>query len=160
MTDLFDRYRVIDVDTHLTEPPDVWTARMPTALHDRVPHIERRDGQDVWVADGERLGAPGYYSMAGWDGVMPASIPPTYDDIAPAMYDAKARVALLDEEGIQAQVLYPNVGGFGNGYFCASATGSSRVAACGPTTTSSPTGAASRPTGSSPSPRCRSGTST
>ena len=45
MTDLFDRHRVIDVDTHLTEPPDVWTARMPTALHDRVPHIERRDGR-------------------------------------------------------------------------------------------------------------------
>ena len=83
MADLFDRYRVIDVDTHLTEPPDVWTARMPAALHDQVPHIERHDGQDVWVAGGERLGAPGYYSMAGWDGVLPASIPTTYDDIAP-----------------------------------------------------------------------------
>jgi predicted TIM-barrel fold metal-dependent hydrolase len=117
VTDLFDRFRVIDVDTHLTEPPDVWTARMPAAMHDRVPHIERQDGQDVWMADGERLGAPGYYSMAGWDGVLPASIPLTYDDIAPAMYDAKARVAKLDEEGIRAQVLYPNVGGFGNGYF-------------------------------------------
>ncbi len=33
------------------------------------------------------------------------------------MYDPSARVALLDEQGIQAQVLYPNVGGFGNGYF-------------------------------------------
>ena len=28
-TDLFDRVRVIDVDTHLTEPPDVWTGRTP-----------------------------------------------------------------------------------------------------------------------------------
>ena len=28
-TDLFDRFAVIDVDTHLTEPPDVWTARVP-----------------------------------------------------------------------------------------------------------------------------------
>ena len=117
VTDLFDRYRVIDVDTHLTEPPDVWTARMPAAMHDQVPHIERHDGQDVWVAGGERLGAPGYYSMAGWDGVLPASIPMTYEDIAPSMYDAAARVALLDEQGIEAQVLYPNVGGFGNGYF-------------------------------------------
>ncbi len=32
--DLFDRHRVIDVDTHLTEPPDVWTARVP-ATHAR-----------------------------------------------------------------------------------------------------------------------------
>ncbi|HEY3723004.1 MAG TPA: amidohydrolase family protein [Acidimicrobiia bacterium] len=117
MTDLFDRYRVIDVDTHLTEPPDVWTARMPSTLRDRVPHIERVDGRDVWMADGNYIGAPGFYSMAGFDGVLPAKIPATYDEIAPAMYDAAARVRLLDEQGIEAQVLYPNVGGFGNGYF-------------------------------------------
>ncbi|MET0910583.1 MAG: amidohydrolase family protein [Ilumatobacteraceae bacterium] len=116
-TDLFTRHAVIDVDTHLTEPPDVWTARTPRAMHEQVPHIERIDGKDVWMAGGERLGAPGYYSMAGWDGVMPASIPETYDDIEPAMYDSSARLRFLDAEGIHAQVLYPNVGGFGNGYF-------------------------------------------
>jgi predicted TIM-barrel fold metal-dependent hydrolase len=55
--------------------------------------------------------------MAGHDGVMPASIPNTFDDIAPAMYDASARIEFLDAEGIDAQILYPNVGGFGNGYF-------------------------------------------
>jgi predicted TIM-barrel fold metal-dependent hydrolase len=117
MPDLFDRFQVIDVDTHLTEPPDVWTARMPVALHDRIPHVERIDGRDVWMADGNWIGAPGYYSMAGWDGVLPVSTPPTFDEIAPSMFDAGARVKLLDEEGIHAQVLYPNVGGFGNGYF-------------------------------------------
>ncbi|HVM67447.1 MAG TPA: amidohydrolase family protein [Acidimicrobiales bacterium] len=116
-TDLFARGAVIDVDTHLTEPPDVWTARMPASRHDDVPHIERIDGKDVWMAAGQRLGAPGYYSMAGWDGVMPQSIPPTFDEIDPAMYDPVARVRFLDANGIAAQVLYPNVGGFGNGYF-------------------------------------------
>jgi uncharacterized protein len=116
-TDLFDRYRVVDVDTHLTEPPDVWTARLPRKVHDLVPHIERVDGQDAWFAAGNRIGAPGYYSMAGHDGVMPASIPSTYDDIHPSMYDSSARLKFLDEQGIDAQVLYPNVGGFGNGYF-------------------------------------------
>ena len=98
-TDLFDRHRVIDVDTHLTEPPDTWTARVPVAMHDDVPHIERVNGQDVWMASGNRLGAPGYYSMAGWNGVMPVSVPPTFDDIAPSMYDARARVDFLDHAG-------------------------------------------------------------
>lgn len=116
-TELFDRFDVIDVDTHLTEPPDVWTARVPAAMREKVPHIERIDGKDVWMADGQRLGAPGFYSMAGHDGIMPASIPETYEDIAPSMYDAKARLEFLDAEGIRCQVLYPNIGGFGNGYF-------------------------------------------
>lgn len=115
--DLFDRHRVIDVDTHLTEPPDTWTRSFPESLHDKVPHIERIDGRDTWMVNGERIGSPGYYSMAGHDGIMPASIPETYDDIAPAMYDARARLEFLDREGIDAQILYPNVGGFGNGYF-------------------------------------------
>ena len=117
MTDLFDRFRVIDVDTHLTEPPDVWTARVPERMRDKVPHVERHDGQDVWFADGVRIGAPGYYSMAGFDGVLPASVPATFDDIPASMYDGAARLRFLDEEGIDAEVLYPNVGGFGNGYF-------------------------------------------
>jgi len=117
MTDLFDRFTVIDVDTHLTEPPDAWTRSFPTSRHGQVPHIERLDGRDVWMADGVRLGAPGYYSMAGHDGIMPQSIPETFDDIAPAMFDPAARLAFMDGEGIDVQVLYPNVGGFGNGYF-------------------------------------------
>jgi predicted TIM-barrel fold metal-dependent hydrolase len=117
MTDLFDTYKVIDVDTHLTEPPDTWTRSFPVSLHDKVPHIERIDGVDQWMVSGERIGAPGYYSMAGFDGIMPISTPKTFDDIHPAMFDAKARLAFLDEEGVDAQILYPNVGGFGNGYF-------------------------------------------
>ena len=116
-TDLFERFKVIDVDTHLTEPPDVWTARMPASLHDKVPHIERVDGRDTWMVNGESLGSPGYYSMAGFDGLMPLKIPETYDEIAPSMYDAQARLEFLDSQGIWAQILYPNVGGFGNGYF-------------------------------------------
>jgi predicted TIM-barrel fold metal-dependent hydrolase len=34
-----------------------------------------------------------------------------------AAWDAKARVAFMDQEGIRAQVLYPNVGGFGAGFW-------------------------------------------
>ena len=49
---------------------------------------------------------------------MPASIPTTYDEIAPAMYDADgAGRRSSTSRASDAQVLYPNVGGFGNGYF-------------------------------------------
>ncbi len=111
---LFERHRVIDVDTHITEPPDVWTARVSRKWGERVPHIERIDGRDVWMAGDERIGTPGSTSMAGFDGVIPES-PATFDDIHPSMFDARERLAFMDEQGIDAQVLYPNVGGFGSG---------------------------------------------
>ena len=35
---------IIDVDAHITEPPDLWTRRAPRAFADRVPHVVDIDG--------------------------------------------------------------------------------------------------------------------
>ena len=48
---------------------------------------------------------------------VPAEYPPTYADVHPGSYDAKARLRYMDEASIWAQVLYPNVGGFGSENF-------------------------------------------
>ena len=112
----FDQTRVIDVDSHVTEPPDTWTARVPAKWGDAVPHIERLKGRDVWVAGGARLAIPGQSAMAGFDGTLPDH-PLTYDDMPRAAWDPRARVEFMDSQGIWAQVLYPNVGGFGGGYW-------------------------------------------
>ena len=34
-----DQVRVVDADTHFTEPHDLWTSRAPASLKDRVPHV-------------------------------------------------------------------------------------------------------------------------
>ena len=34
--------KIIDVDTHLTEPADLWTSRAPQHLVDRVPKVVLR----------------------------------------------------------------------------------------------------------------------
>jgi uncharacterized protein len=39
--------------------------------------------------------------------------PKNYEDMHPGAYDAKARLEYMDEMGIWAMVMYPNVGGFG-----------------------------------------------
>jgi hypothetical protein len=57
--DLFESVKVIDVDTHITEPPNVFVDRVPQRFRDHVPHVERVDGEDIWVANGERIGKPG-----------------------------------------------------------------------------------------------------
>ena len=33
-------YRLIDCDTHVNEPPWLWTERVPSKFRDRVPRIE------------------------------------------------------------------------------------------------------------------------
>ncbi len=119
MADIFDRYVVIDVDTHVSEPHDVWTARVSKKWGDLVPHVVRdpRGGRTDFWAIGDTLIQPtGIGAMAGFDGLLP-DFPKTLDDAIPAAYDAQARLAYMDQEGIYAQVLYPNVGGFGSGRF-------------------------------------------
>ena len=163
-TDLFDRFAVIDVDTHLTEPPDVWTARVPAALHDAVPaHRAASTASDVWVADGERIGAPGYYSMAGFDGVhagVDARRPTTRSP--PSMYDAARPAARSSTSRASTPRCSTRTSaGSGTATSCASATASSSPRACGPTTTSCTDWCSADPDRlRRRSPRCRSGTST
>jgi predicted TIM-barrel fold metal-dependent hydrolase len=113
---VFDRFAVIDTDTHITEPPDVWTSRVSKKWGDRVPHVKRVGAKDVWMIADKPIGAPGAFTTAGYDGTFP-EFPDTYEDLPPASYDAMARLEHMDREGIHAQVLYPNVGGFGSGRF-------------------------------------------
>ena len=113
---VFDRCKPIDVDTHITEPPDVWTSRISKKWGDKVPHIQQRDGRDLWCIGDQMIGGPGFTTAAGFDGSYPESRM-GYADSPPSSYDAKERLKYMDEEGIWAAVLYPNVGGFGSGGF-------------------------------------------
>jgi predicted TIM-barrel fold metal-dependent hydrolase len=108
---------VIDVDSHLTEPADLWTSRVPARFVDRVPQMTSGPGgRDIWVLDGRQISVVGMTAPAGWPAPFPAG-PPTLAECPPASYDAKARLGYLDEVGIWAQVLYPNVAGFGSQKF-------------------------------------------
>ena len=43
---------VIDIDSHYTEPRDLWTSRAPAKYRDRVPRVVAgEDGREHWVVD-------------------------------------------------------------------------------------------------------------
>ncbi|MDA8048004.1 MAG: amidohydrolase family protein [Actinomycetota bacterium] len=109
-------YTLIDVDSHITESPGTWVDRVAARHRDRVPRVERIEGRDIWLIDGQPATPVGPTAPAGWPEPMP-TMPRTYEDLLPAAYDAKARLELLDQVGIWAQLLYPNVGGFGGQRF-------------------------------------------
>jgi hypothetical protein len=46
MADLFDHYRVIDADSHLSEPADVWTSRVSGKWGSLDPCDERYPRRD------------------------------------------------------------------------------------------------------------------
>ena len=110
---------VIDVDTHITEPPDTWSARLPAKFRDRAPRVvhDPKWDFDVWrIGDGAAPVPVGHTAVAGWPEPFPAA-PRTFSEVPPAAYDAKARLAYMDSIGVWAMALYPNVGGFGNESF-------------------------------------------
>jgi predicted TIM-barrel fold metal-dependent hydrolase len=107
---------IIDADSHVTEPRDVWTARVPAKYHDDVPHVVRDGTTDTWVLRDKRLTPVGVTAPAGWP-TFPPEYPQSYEDCHPGAYVAAERLRYMDAAGIWAQVLYPNVGGFGSEHF-------------------------------------------
>jgi len=106
-------YTIIDAYTHVTETPDLWTSRAPAAMRDRVSRvITGADGTQRWLVGGGRpLANVGFTATAG---VGSFKHPPkNYEGMHPAAYDAIARLRYMDQIGIWAMVMYPNVGGFG-----------------------------------------------
>lgn len=110
---------IIDADTHITEPADVWTSRVPARYVPTMPTLERGDdGVDVWMLGGRPIYRAGVTAPAGWPD-WPPKFPPTIEDCHPAAFDPAARLAYMDDAGIWACALYPNIGGFGSQQFLA-----------------------------------------
>ncbi|HEY1966344.1 MAG TPA: amidohydrolase family protein [Pseudonocardia sp.] len=111
---------IIDVDSHVTEPPDLWTSRMSARWGDLVPHTvwDAQLGEDRWFVGDIKLPGVGVPSAAGWRD-FPPDHPPTIADCDPGSYDSKARLRRLDEYGVHAQLIYPNILGFFAGAFLA-----------------------------------------
>jgi predicted TIM-barrel fold metal-dependent hydrolase len=112
-----DQLNVIDADTHMTEQHDLWTKRAPAAWKDRVPHVTQVDGAATWVVDGAVLGRAGAGGVVDKNGVKGRTFEGLYEweieQAHAAAYDPVARVELMDDIGVWAQVIYPGVVGLG-----------------------------------------------
>lgn len=109
--DLAIDFPIIDADAHVIEPPDTWSARMPARLKDRAPRVIRtEDGGDAWQFDQNKpLRRLGLIAMAGRSFVQFQNSAVPYDAVRRGAYDAKARLADMDLDGIAAQMLYPSI---------------------------------------------------
>jgi uncharacterized protein len=110
--------KVIDCDTHVIEPYDLWTSRVSVAKYgELVPHIRKDErGVDMWYSGATSLHPGAQAAAAGWVNAPP-DLPASIDLVDPRIWQPEGRLKIMDEYGIHAEVLYPNVSGFGAGRF-------------------------------------------
>src|SRR3984885_2811258 len=127
---------VIDADPHLTEAHDLWTKRAPAKYADRVPHVVEVDGKPMWYVDGAELGFAGGGGVIDRDGgkgrAAKALFEWTQDQIHLGAFDLQARIEVMDDSGIFAQVCFPNSIGLGGQGISDGAVGELPAASCAP----------------------------
>jgi predicted TIM-barrel fold metal-dependent hydrolase len=101
------RYRLISSDSHFNEPPDLWTARVPDAMKDRAPRIERFDEGDAWIIEGVK--DPINFGMNACAGLKPEEMKgwARFEDLRKGGYEPAARLEEMDQDGVDAEVLFP-----------------------------------------------------
>ena len=103
------KYRIVDADCHILEPPDIWQNWLPEKYQERAPKlIKDADGGDGWLTavggEPDPIGltaTPGMpFDQFRWMGV-------TYDEARRGCYNGAARVEDMDIDGVDAEVLFP-----------------------------------------------------
>jgi uncharacterized protein len=107
--------RFVDSDGHVLEHPNGMLDYAPKGFEDRIWHIETdAEGTEWCVYDRQRIPANAL-ALAGTAGMTLEEREQAqrgelrYTQIRPAAYDAKARLADLDTDGIAQSVLYPTM---------------------------------------------------
>jgi predicted TIM-barrel fold metal-dependent hydrolase len=129
MSSHFEIPLIISVDDHVMEPPDLWTARAPDSIKDRVPRVERVPDRYTWkhgkaykssepAKPGEEYDVWQYedYRFPLYQGLAAAGIDPHKIDNGPIRYaemrdGAKyqgARLVDMASNHVEAAVCFPN----------------------------------------------------
>ena len=103
---------VISADSHVAEPPGAFIDYIDPKWRDRAPHVVHDEKRgDLYVVPGmpEEVIPMGLIACAG---KPPEKMQQNglFSEIHPGGYDAKKRLAIQEEDGIFAEVLYPTVG--------------------------------------------------
>ena len=101
---------IVDCDSHVTEPPDLWSSRVPSKWKGQAPRVawDDRNQSHRWTVGNRKLSSVAGFASAGWKD-FPPSHPPTLEEADPGSFDPNARLLRLDEYGVDTQLLYPNI---------------------------------------------------
>ena len=119
--------RIISVDDHVVEPPDLWTSRLPAKYQDKAPRVVRErmkfnfvggifsfdrdvpdgDWGDLWLYDDLVYPFPKLSAAIGFPDLR--NEPVTFDDIRPGSWKQKERLEDMAANYTDASICFPNV---------------------------------------------------
>jgi len=106
---------ILSSDSHVFEPPDLWTTRIDAAFRDRAPRMQRINGVDQLVVEEQQVIAGiGLISNAGARFEAPETISSQgrFEDVHQGGYDPAQHLKDMQLDGIAGEVLYPSQGLF------------------------------------------------
>jgi predicted TIM-barrel fold metal-dependent hydrolase len=104
---------VVDCDSHVMEPADLWLTYLEPRFRDRAIRIERREGVEHLIIGEQSVlsGALAGLGGAHHDRTLLFSGALNYEDgCEPASYEPAARATMLDSWKVDQGVLFPTIG--------------------------------------------------
>jgi Amidohydrolase len=120
--------RLVDLDAHLVEPPDLWSSRLPARYQETGPRVvylpmgtPRLDGGGYieepgstgkpiawWFYEDHKYSVKRLIAAAGYpaDDISMAGV--TMDEMRPGCWKPQDRLADMDLNGVEAQMCFPN----------------------------------------------------
>ena len=105
-------YRIISSDSHIYEPPDLWTSRIESKYKDRCPQIMPIEDGQIWVCDSVMGQGLSLGTNVGKRFDNPEEIKgiDVFENVRPGGFIPEEQVKDMDTDSVDVGILYPTVG--------------------------------------------------
>ena len=107
-----NQLQIISADSHVYEPPDLWTNRIDAEFREQAPHVVHMGDFDMWRMYEGGVGISfGQGTQAGKRFSDPEAITlrAKAEELPPGVYDPHRRVEDLALDGVDGEVIFPTV---------------------------------------------------
>jgi len=105
---------IISADSHMIEPPEMWSERVATQYRDRAPKLVRglngRDAEFFTCENIHPFPVAGFFGAGVRSRELGEHARKGFDDAPACARDPQARLADQDRDGVVAEVLYTSMG--------------------------------------------------
>ncbi|MGO9059098.1 MAG: amidohydrolase family protein [Candidatus Binataceae bacterium] len=110
-------FKLVSADSHVVEPPDLWTSRLDKRFRDRAPRMVSREQGDVFICEGALAGDEHGQGLIATK--RKYEKPESYDfgheggrwsEVPEPAYDPAERIKENDREGVEAELMYTSHG--------------------------------------------------